>query len=221
MRGATVITNADIRNRGYPLPHHHCRVDRLRCMGVPLVLLPPPAPATSSPPPFPPPSPTLLNLPRSTTAAGATITAPPPSPSPPPPPPPPPPPLRHHYHRRHHPRRRWWWGSGYPRLRMSVLVMTVTPHIHRQYGHVLPWRKPLGDASLSPLGIRRISCFAGKRTGNISPPCPQRDDRQRTVILLLFVSNPTRRHRHLRTVLPVLLQTRNGSGGHSERLFHR
>ena len=25
--------------------------------------------------------------------------------------------------------------------------------------------------------------------------------------LLLFVSNPTRRHRHLRTVLPVLLQT--------------
>ena len=30
---------------------------------------------------------------------------------------------------------------------------------------------------------------------------------QRTVILLLFVSNPTRRLRHLQTVLPVLLQT--------------
>ena len=49
-------------------------------------------------------------------------------------------------------------------------------------------------------------------------------DRQRTAILLLFVSNPTRRHRHLRTVLPVLLQmetSRNGAAGHSERLFHR
>jgi hypothetical protein len=33
-----------------------------------------------------------------------------------------------------------------------------------------------------------------------------------------------RRHRYLRTVLPVLLQTetsRNGAAGHSERLFHR
>ena len=62
----------------------------------------------------------------------------------------------------------------------------------------------------------------GKRTGNVSSPFPQRPDRQRTAILLLFVSNPT--HRHLRTVLPVLLQTetsRNGSAGHSERLFHR
>ena len=48
---------------------------------------------------------------------------------------------------------------------------------------------------------------------------PQRPDRQRTAaILLLFVSNPTRRHRHLRTVLPVLLQTetsRNGAVGHT------
>jgi hypothetical protein len=49
--------------------------------------------------------------------------------------------------------------------------------------------------------------FAGKRTGNVSPPFRQRPDRQRTAILLLLVSNPTRRHRHLRTALPVLLQT--------------
>ena len=58
--------------------------------------------------------------------------------------------------------------------------------------------------------------------GNVSPPFRQRPDRQRTAILLLFISNPT--HRHLRTVLPVLLQTetsRNGAAGHRERLFHR
>ena len=102
--------------------------------------------------------------------------------------------------------------------------MTEAPHVHRQYGHVPSWRKSLGGVSLSPRGTRRIFCFAGKRTGNVSPPFPQRPDRQRTAILLLFVSNPIRRHRHLRTVLPVLLQTetsRNGSAGHSERLFHR
>jgi hypothetical protein len=79
-------------------------------------------------------------------------------------------------------------------------------------------------AFLSPRGTRRIFRFVGKRTGNVSPPFRHRSDRQRTAILLLFVSNPTRRHRHLRTVLPVLLQTetsRNGAAGHSERLFHR
>ena len=61
-------------------------------------------------------------------------------------------------------------------------------------GHVRSWRKSLGGVSLSPLGIRRIFRFAGKRTGNVSQPFRQR---QRTAILLLFVSNPTRRHRHL------------------------
>jgi hypothetical protein len=66
---------------------------------------------------------------------------------------------------------------------MSVLVMAAAPHVHRQYGHVRPWRKSLGG---------------------VSPPFRQR---QRTAILLLFVSNPTRQHRHLRTVLHVLLQT--------------
>ena len=63
---------------------------------------------------------------------------------------------------------------------------------------------------------RRIVRFAGKRTGNVSPPFRQRPDRQRTAILLLFISNPARRHRHLRTGLPVLLQTetsRNGAAG--------
>jgi len=64
-----------------------------------------------------------------------------------------------------------------------------------------------GGVSLSPRGTRRIFRFAGKRTGNVSPSLRQRPDRQWTAILLLFVSNPTRRHRHLRTVLPVLLQT--------------
>ena len=52
-------------------------------------------------------------------------------------------------------------------------------------------------------------------------PFPQR---QRTSRLLLFVSNPSRRHRHLQTALPVLLQTEtlmNGAAGDSERLFHR
>ena len=50
-------------------------------------------------------------------------------------------------------------------------------------------------------------------------------DRQlRTAILLLFVSNPTRRHRHMRTVLSVLLQletSRKGAARHSERRFPR
>ena len=81
-----------------------------------------------------------------------------------------------------------------------------------------------GGVSLSPRGTRRIFRFAGKRTGNASPPFRQRPDRQRTAILLLFVSNPTQRHRHLRTGLPVLLQMetpRNGAAGHSDRLFHR
>ena len=107
---------------------------------------------------------------------------------------------------------------------ISVLVMTVALHVHRQYGHVPPWRKSLGDVSLSTRGTCRIFWFAGKRTGNVSPPFPQRPDRERTAILLLFVSNPSRRHRHLRTVLPVLHQretSRNGSAGHSERPFHR
>jgi hypothetical protein len=94
--------------------------------------------------------------------------------------------------------RRWISTIAY----MSVLMMA--PHVHHQYGHVRPWRKSLGGVSLSPRGIRRIYRFAGKRTGNVSPPFRQR---QRTVILLLFVSIPTRRHRHLQTVLPVLLQT--------------
>ena len=54
-----------------------------------------------------------------------------------------------------------------------------------------------------------------------APPFRQRLDRQRTAILLLFVSNPTRRHRHLRTVLLQTETSRNGAAGHSERLFHR
>ena len=104
---------------------------------------------------------------------------------------------------------------------MSVLVMTVAPHVHREYRHVRPWRKLLGGVSLSPRGTGQIFLFVGKRIGNVSPPFCQRPDRQRTSILLLFVSNPTRRHRHLRTVLPVLLQVVNGAAEHSERLFHR
>ena len=70
-------------------------------------------------------------------------------------------------------------GSGYPRLfmsvlvmkaavvvldihddsltaGMSVLVMTVAPYVHRQYGHVPPWRKSLGGVSPSPRGTRRF-----------------------------------------------------------------
>ena len=74
--------------------------------------------------------------------------------------------------------------------------------------------------SLSPRGTRQIFRFVGKRAGNVSPPFRQRPDRQRTAILLLFVSNPTRRHRHLRTVLPVLLQTETSrNGAASERFF--
>jgi hypothetical protein len=76
----------------------------------------------------------------------------------------------------------------------------------------------------SPRGTRRIFRFAEKCTGNVSPPFRHRPDRQRTAILLLFVSNPTQRHRLLRTVLPVLLQKetpRSGTAGHSEGLFPR
>ena len=82
---------------------------------------------------------------------------------------------------------------------------------------VTGWRFPF------PRGTRRILRYAVKRTRNVSP-FRQRTDRQRTAVLLLFVSNPTRRHRRLRTVLPVLLQTeksRDTAAGHSERLFHR
>ena len=64
------------------------------------------------------------------------------------------------------------------------------PHVHRQYGHVRPWRKSLGGVSLSSRGTCTLFRFAGKRTGNVSPPFRQRPDRQRTAILLLFVSNP-------------------------------
>ena len=77
---------------------------------------------------------------------------------------------------------------------MSLLMMAAAPHVHRQYRHVRPWRKSLGGVSLSTPGIRRICPFAGKCTGNVSPTLRQR---QRAAILLLFVSNPTRRHRHL------------------------
>ena len=90
------------------------------------------------------------------------------------------------------------------RRRFTGPLGSEAPHVHR--------------------GTRRIFRFAGKCTGTVSPPFRQRPGRQRTAILLLFVSNPNRRHRHLRTVLPVLLQTetsRNGAAGHSERLFHR
>ena len=96
------------------------------------------------------------------------------------------------------------------------------PHVHRQYGHVRPWQKSLDGVSLSPRGTRRIFRFAGKRTGNVSPPFRQRPDRQWTAILLLFVSNPARRHRHLRTGLPVLLQTetsRNEAAGYIVKDF--
>ena len=114
--------------------------------------------------------------------------------------------------------RRWISMIAY----MSVLMMA--PHVHRQYGHVRPWRKSLGGVLLSPRGTHGIFRFAGKRTLNVSPPFRQRPDRQRTGILLLFVSIPARRHRHLWTVLPVLIQTetsRNGAAGNSEILFHR
>ena len=110
------------------------------------------------------------------------------------------------------------------RRRVTGQRGSQAPHVHRQYGHVRSWQKSLGGISPSSRGTRRIFRFARKRIGNVSPPFRQRPDRQRTIILLMFVSNPTRRHRHLRTILPVLLQTetsRNGAAGHSERLFHR
>ena len=94
-----------------------------------------------------------------------------------------------------------------PELTSHILVMTVAPHVHREYRHVRPWRKLLGGVSLSPRGTGQIFRFPGKRIGNVSPPFRQRPDRQRTSILLLFVSNPTRPHPNMRTVLSVLLQT--------------
>jgi hypothetical protein len=60
----------------------------------------------------------------------------------------------------------WWWISTI--AYMYVLMMAAAPHVHRQYGHVRPWRKSLGGVSLSPRGIRRICRFAGKRTAWIS-----------------------------------------------------
>ena len=65
-----------------------------------------------------------------------------------------------------------------------------------------------GGVSLSPRETRIIFRFAGKRTGNVSPPFRQRSHRQRIQILLLFNSNPIRRHRHLLTALTVLLQAK-------------
>jgi hypothetical protein len=93
------------------------------------------------------------------------------------------------------------------RIRTRVTVAEVTG-----------WR-----FTFPPRGTCQFFRFAGKRTGNVSPPFRQRPDRQRTAIVLLFISNPSRRHRHLRFVLPVLLQmetSRNGAAGHSERPFH-
>jgi hypothetical protein len=75
-----------------------------------------------------------------------------------------------------------------PELTSHVLVMTVAPHVHREYRHVRPWRKLLGGVSLSPRGTGQIFRFPGKRIGNVSPPFRQRPDRQRTALLLLFVS---------------------------------
>ena len=84
-------------------------------------------------------------------------------------------------------------GDGWPR---TFIVNTDT--CDRDGSHWVAFHFPLVGSA------RRIVRFAGKRTGNVSPPFRQRPDRQRTAILLLFVSNPTRRHRFLRTVLPVL-----------------
>ena len=84
-------------------------------------------------------------------------------------------------------RRRWISTIAY----MSILVMAAAPHVHRQYGHVRPWRKSLDGVSLSLRGTRRIFRFAGKPTGNVSSPFRQRPDCQRTAIILLFVSIPT------------------------------
>ena len=77
-------------------------------------------------------------------------------------------------------------GGGRPPKRRNVetgMTRRVTgprgsqaPHVHRQYGHVRPWRKSLGGVSLSSRGTRRIFRFAGKRTENVSPPFRQRPD---------------------------------------------
>ena len=59
---------------------------------------------------------------------------------------------------------------------------------------------------------------------NVSPLFRQLPDRQlRTAILLLFVSNPTRRHRHLHGIVCILQleKSRKGAARHSERLFPR
>ena len=110
--------------------------------------------------------------------------------------------------------RQWWWGSGYPRLRMSALVMTVAPRIHRQYEHVSPWWKSLGGVSLSPRGIRRFFLIRWeahrKRITAVSSTSLSSTDCNTTTDRL--ESNPTTATPA--TVLPVLLQTetsRNGS----------
>jgi hypothetical protein len=40
--------------------------------------------------------------------------------------------------------------------------VTVAPYVHRQYGHVRPWRKSLVGVSLSPRGTRRIHHFGSR-----------------------------------------------------------
>ena len=212
-------------------------VDRLRCSGVPRVLLPPPAPP--HPPPHYPPPP----HPPTTPFHPPPLHPPPPPPflpplqySPPPlhpsppftiPPPlplPPPSPLnrphrRHHGHR-HHRSQVMMLGTmdihdclyvcigddGDPARSSSIRTRATMPE-------VTGWRFTFPSWDPADFLIRWEA--HRKRITAVS---------QRTAILLLFVSNPTRRHRHLRTVLPVLFQTetsRNGAAGRSDILFHR
>jgi hypothetical protein len=121
-------------------------------------------------------------------------------------------------------RRQWWWWiytmapwllddqSPDRELRRRVTGPrgSQAPHVHRQYGHVRPWRKSLGGVSLSPRGTHRIFRFAGKRTGNVSPPFRQR---QRTAILLLPKFNPT-------TPTPADCISCNASNGDIEERGH-
>jgi hypothetical protein len=79
--------------------------------------------------------------------------------------------------------------------------MSAPPHVHRQYGHVRPWRKSLGGVSLSPRGIRRNCRFAGKRIGNVSPSFRQRQT-NRNATTVRLKPNPTTPT----PALPVLLQ---------------
>jgi hypothetical protein len=79
--------------------------------------------------------------------------------------------------------------------------MSAPPHVHRQYGHVRPWRKSLGGVSLSPRVIRRNCRFAGKRIGNVSPPFRQRQT-NRNATTVRLKPNPTTPT----PALPVLLQ---------------